>query len=331
MVSNKMLRTLALCLSFSIAGAASAQDRPLPHTDNIDATLLSEIKKQEIVGLAVIVIDRGEVAWSRAYGYADREQRIAVDLNTTQFRWASVSKPLTAIAAMQLAEKGQLDLDADIRTYVPEFPDKGVKITARQLLCHRGGIVHNNNLESKIKYAAPHPFEDVIVALDQFKEAPLVHSPGQQFEYSTQGYMLLSAVIERAGKQRFADQIQDRIAKPLGMKTLRPDFPWEDIPGRAAGYRRTDQGVERRPENEVTDAYWKWGSAPHRPIWRRSASVCSRRSSFQNRPRSRCGRPSPPPTNPSSTTALAFTSSRAPQAHSGSAMTAARPKHAPGC
>jgi CubicO group peptidase (beta-lactamase class C family) len=259
MVSNKMLRTLALCLSFSIAGAASAQDRPLPHTDNIDATLLSEIKKQEIVGLAVIVIDRGEVAWSRAYGYADREQRIAVDLNTTQFRWASVSKPLTAIAAMQLAEKGQLDLDADIRTYVPEFPDKGVKITARQLLCHRGGIVHNNNLESKIKYAAPHPFEDVIVALDQFKEAPLVHSPGQQFEYSTQGYMLLSAVIERAGKQRFADQIQDRIAKPLGMKTLRPDFPWEDIPGRAAGYRRTDKGVERRPENEVTEAYWKWG------------------------------------------------------------------------
>jgi CubicO group peptidase (beta-lactamase class C family) len=105
----------------------------------------------------------------------------------------------------------------------------------------------------------PHPFADVIVALDKFKDAPLVHRPGEQFEYSTQGYMLLSAVVERAGKQRFANQIQQRIAQPLGMKSLRPDFPWEDIPGRAAGYRRTEKGVERRPESEVTEAYWKWG------------------------------------------------------------------------
>jgi CubicO group peptidase (beta-lactamase class C family) len=160
---------------------------------------------------------------------------------------------------MQLAEKGLLDLDADIRSYVPEFPDKGAKITARQLLSHRGGIVHNNRLDSSIQYTTPHPFADVIVALDKFKDAPLLHPPGQDFEYSTQGYMLLSAVVERAGKQRFADQIQERIAKPLGMKALRPDFPWEDIPGRAPGYLRTDKGVERRADSEVTEAYWKWG------------------------------------------------------------------------
>jgi CubicO group peptidase (beta-lactamase class C family) len=127
------------------------------------------------------------------------------------------------------------------------------------LLCHRGGIVHNNRLESKVQYTTPHPFADVIVALDKFKESPLAHPPGQQFDYSTQGYMLLSAVVERAGKQRFADQLQERIAKPLGMKSLRPDYPWEDIPGRVVGYRRTEKGVERRQDSDVTEAYWKWG------------------------------------------------------------------------
>jgi serine beta-lactamase-like protein LACTB, mitochondrial len=254
-----MLRLLALCLAFFVACTTSAQDQPYVHADKIDATLQSEIKKHQIVGLAVIVIDQGKIAWSKAYGYADRENQVAVDLDKTQFRWASVSKPLTAVAAMQLAEKGLLDLDADIRTYVPEFPDKGVKITARQLLCHRGGIVHNNRLESTVQYTTPHPFAETIVALDKFKESPLAHPPGQQFEYTTQGYMLLSAVVERAGKQRFADQIQDRISRPLGIKTLRPDFPWEDIPGRIVGYMRTDKGVERRQDSDVTEAYWKWG------------------------------------------------------------------------
>jgi CubicO group peptidase (beta-lactamase class C family) len=127
------------------------------------------------------------------------------------------------------------------------------------LLCHRGGIVHNDRLESAVQYTTPHPFADVIVALDKFKESPLVHPPGRQFDYSTQGYMLLSAVVERAGTQRFVDQLQERIAKPLGMKTLGPDYPWDDIPGRVVGYRRTDQGVQRRQDGEVTEAYWKWG------------------------------------------------------------------------
>src|SRR4051794_35226115 len=97
---NNMLRILGLCFSFFIASAALAQDRAFVHADKIDANLLSEIKKQEIVGLAVIVIDQGKVVWSKSYGYADREQHVAVDLDRTQFRWASVSKPLTAVAAM---------------------------------------------------------------------------------------------------------------------------------------------------------------------------------------------------------------------------------------
>jgi serine beta-lactamase-like protein LACTB len=254
-----MLRLLALCFSLLVICTASAQNRTFLHADKVDVTLLAEIKKQEIVGLAVAVIDSGNIVYSKAFGYADREEQISVDFNRTQFRWASVAKPITAVAAMQLVEQGLLDLDADVRTYVPEFPDKGTKITTRQLLCHRGGISHDKRSELKIEYDTPHPFAEVIVALDKFKEAPPLHPPGEKFVYSTHGYMLLSAVIERAGKQRFADQLQERIAKPLGMTSFQPDFPWVDIPGRAIGYLRTDKGIERRKRGDVTECYWKSG------------------------------------------------------------------------
>jgi CubicO group peptidase (beta-lactamase class C family) len=167
---------------------------------------------------------------------------------------------VTAVAALQLAERGRLDLDADVRRYVPEFPDKGETITARQLLCHQAGIVHYANgpvVRAEKTYDDPHPFADVVVALDAFKDSPLLCRPGTRFSYTTHGYILLSAVVQRAGGERFADQVRERIAGPLGMKDFRPDYSWEDIPNRAAGYSRSGVAIERRAE--VHDVSWKLG------------------------------------------------------------------------
>ena len=110
----------------------------------IDRAIQAEMERQRIVGLALGCIRDGQVVYTKGFGFEDRERRIPVS-GQTLFRWASVSKPLTAIAAWQLVEKQRLDLDADVRTLVPEFPDKGTKITARQLMCHQGGIVHYTN------------------------------------------------------------------------------------------------------------------------------------------------------------------------------------------
>jgi len=109
------------------------------------------------------------------------------------------------------------------------------------------------------QYAVPHPFADVVVALDTFKDSPLVNQPGTKYSYSTHGYILLSAVIERAGKLRFADQAKQSIAEPLGMADFRPDYQWEDIPGRAIGYMRDDGVIRRRKRDEVVDVSWKLG------------------------------------------------------------------------
>ena len=83
--------------------------------------------------MAVGIIQNGNVTYTAGYGWSDRENEIPVS-NETLFRWASISKPLTAVAAMQLVEQDKLALDEDVRVSVPEFPDKGTPITMRQLL-----------------------------------------------------------------------------------------------------------------------------------------------------------------------------------------------------
>ena len=251
----RRLALLVLILPAPVLGQS-----PLPGA--VDEAARGAMAKQQLVGLAVGVVVDGKVAYLQGYGFADREAKTPVDPKATQIRWASCSKPVTAVAALQLAEKGLLDLDADVRRYVPEFPDKGVKITARQLLCHQAGIVHYTNgkvVRTERKYDAPHPFKDVVLALDMFKESPLVNPPGEKFAYTTHGYILLSAVVERAGKKAFADQVSERIAKPLGMTGFRPDYHWENIPGRAVGYVKSGEKINRRPDAAAPDVSWKLG------------------------------------------------------------------------
>lgn len=256
------MRRLTLLVLFLATAPLRAQDQPPPWAAAVDTAIQAEIDRQGLINAAVVVISDGKIAWSKGYGWEDREAKIPVDPAQTQFRWASISKSITAIAALQLAEQGKLDLDADVRQYVPEFPDKGVKITARQLLCHQSGIVHYTNgvvIRAAKAYDTPHPYTDVITALDTFKPSPLLHAPGAKFSYSTHAYILLSAVVERAGKQPFVDQVNERIRVPLGMSQFQPDYQWEPIPHRAAGYRKAGEAIERRAAEDDADVSWKLG------------------------------------------------------------------------
>ena len=239
---------LFLCLISGTSGASLFQ--------RIDEAAESEMERQQIIGFAVGIIQENKIAYLKGYGWEDREKRVPVT-RKTMFRWASISKSLTALAAMQLWEKGHLELDADVRSYVPEFPDKGHKVTLRQLLSHQGGIVHYTNgpvIVTQRQYKQPNPFENVLLALDSFKESPLVNVPGEKYSYTTHGYILLSAALQRAGKEKFAHQVRDRIVTPLKMETLQPDYQWVEIPNRTIGYRKR-QGKIVVSSN--TDVSWK--------------------------------------------------------------------------
>lgn len=225
----------------------------------VDRSVEEFRRKNGVVGLAIGIIRQGRVVYTQGYGFADRESKSRVQPAKTMFRWASVSKPVTAIAAMQLVQSGKLNLDADVRTYVPEFPKKGHEITTRQLLCHQSGIVHYSNgrvIRTKRRYKSRYPFRNVVTALDRFKDSPLVNRPGEKVSYSSHAYILLSAVVERAGRQPFAEQVSQRIVKPLGLKTLQPDYQWKKIPNRAVGYRKFGNKIVRSTN---TDVSWKLG------------------------------------------------------------------------
>lgn len=259
----KTTRFFAWAFALALAGCATTQAPPratvsAAQAQAIDAAVADGMRRDGAVGMAVGVIDGDRIVYLEGYGYADREAKTPVTTRT-MFRWASVSKPLAAIAALQLAEQGRLDLDADVRGYVPEFPDKGVPVTTRELLCHQGGIVHYDNgpvVRSERTYADAHPFADVVTALDAFKDSPLVNRPGEKYSYSTHGYMLVAAVVQRAGGEPFERQVRERIARPLHLATLQPDYQWVGIPRRAVGYVKDGEAIVRSTD---TDVSWKLG------------------------------------------------------------------------
>ncbi len=226
--------------------------------DGVDKVVREQIEKQGLVGVAVGLVKDGQVVCVRGFGLADREASVPVS-EKTRFRWASVSKTVTAFAAMLLVQEGKLSLDDDVRRFVPEFPDQGHTITVRDLMCHQSGIVHYRNgsvIRTERTYESANPFEDVVNALDTFRESPLIHPPREKKSYSTHGYILLSAVVERAGNERFADQVHRKICEPLRLKSLQPDYQWIDLPDRAKGYRRIGPAVIPSSNSDVS---WKLG------------------------------------------------------------------------
>lgn len=225
----------------------------------VDSAIEAAMQADDVRGLAIGIVREREIVYVKGYGTADRAGRRPVTPQTC-FRWASCAKPLAAIAAMQLVEQGRLDLDADVRTFVPEFPDPGAVITPRQLLCHQSGIVHYSNgpvIGMERKYEGMHPFEDPVCALDRFCRSPLLFKPGTQESYSSHAYVLLSAVIQRAGEEPYPRQIRSRIAEPIGAETLQPDFSSRTIPDRAEGLRKVAGIVV---PSVPSDVGWKHGA-----------------------------------------------------------------------
>lgn len=226
-----------LVLLLAIASPAVGVENDLK--ERVEQRIQEEIQARQIVGLSVGLSFQGRPIETLHYGFENREKKIEAS-DDTMYRWASISKPLTAVVAMQLAAEDTLDLDRDVREYVLEFPEKPWPITARQLLCHQGGVVHYRNgevIRTERDYDKANPFKDVVLALDTFNKSPLVAQPGTSYSYTTHGYILLGAVVQRAGDETFANLVTQRIATPLGMTTLRPDYQWEQIEHRAVGYQ----------------------------------------------------------------------------------------------
>ena len=209
-------------------------DRP-DFSDAIEqAKALLQSKLQEGVGpgISVAIGHHGKVIWAEGFGYAQRKDKKPVTTETL-FRIGSVSKPLTAAGLMLLVQEGKLDLDADVRTYVPEFPEKRWPVSTRQLAGHLGGIRHYRGVEflSNVHYPR------VRDGLGIFSGDPLLSKPGSKHSYSSYGFNLISAAMETAAEQPFLEFMQERVFAPLGLKHTLPDHAAAELPQRTAYYQ----------------------------------------------------------------------------------------------
>ncbi|UCG26944.1 MAG: serine hydrolase [Bacteroidales bacterium] len=227
--------TISLIVSMLLIGIrcfAQTSDDYLLKIRQFEEFVMKMMELDRIPGLAAgFYIDDFE--WTKGFGYADLEQNVPATENSS-FRLASNTKSMTAVAILQLAEKGKIDLDADVRTYVPYFPPKRWQFTTRQLLGHLAGISHYRDYETEGHIKTD---KDTRESLDIFDDFELIAEPGTRYSYSSYGYNLLGAIVESASGQPFGHYLTDHIWTPLNMFDTYMDSPTQIIPNRVAGYR----------------------------------------------------------------------------------------------
>ena len=242
--------------------AAAKRAASPPRLARIDALGAKLLEERKLVGLALAVFDHGRLVHAAGYGWADREAKRRAT-HETEFRWASISKPLTSLAAAMLAREGSLDLDADVRGLVPSWPEKKQgAVTLRQLLSNQAGVGHYREMglwpARVARYDSKKEWNpEAAVAI--VAPARLLFAPGSKYHYTTFGFMLAGAAVDAAGqkahKKGFVDLVLDRIAKPLGMTSLAPDYSdFVARPNRTRGYRVRGQRIRLEP---TTDVSWK--------------------------------------------------------------------------
>jgi serine beta-lactamase-like protein LACTB, mitochondrial len=235
---------LSLLLLSSVT--VSSQDHSLSpeRRTQIVAAVSEFMETTHAPGVSVAVVENGELEWAAGFGFADLENNVPASAHTL-FRLGSISKSLTAVAAMELSERGKLDLDAPVERYCPAFPPKSAPITTRLVMGHLAGIRHyKSGSQDDPEVGNTKHFDDPIHAgLDFFKNDALVADPGKQFHYSTQGYTLVGCVIEGASGDKYVDFVTHNVFLPAGMSHTRSDDRFAIIPYRTRFYRKTNTGT----------------------------------------------------------------------------------------
>lgn len=202
----------------------------------------------DIPGCGVGIIRNGEYVHAKGYGSANLEHGIPISRDSV-FRIGSVSKQFTAAAIAILAVRGELDLDADVHTYLPDLRKFDDIVTIRQMVHHVAGMGdYDGAITFELRDGVPFRFgnEDFWTNdefLGEALEKPLAGKPGEKYEYSNLAYFLLGQVVERVSGQSLRQFAEAEIFGPLGMQaSFFNDNVNDVVPGRADGYQPLPDG-----------------------------------------------------------------------------------------
>jgi len=216
---------LLLCLALPVVAQIVGTS---PET--VDSYIQSELERQHIPGLSLLVARDGVIVRAQGYGWANVELQVPVKPETV-FQSGSVGKQFTATAVMMLVEEGKIGLDSPVTNYLKDAPPSWQQVTVRELLSHTAGFTdYPKNFDFRKDYTEAQLLEIV-------EGIPLAFPPGTKWSYSNLGYLTLGIVIHQVTGKFYGDFLRERIFQPLGMTTTRIISEADIVPNRAAGYR----------------------------------------------------------------------------------------------
>ncbi len=238
---------VGLLLGALATDSLGAQATPRALEDSARALLAS----REVPGGQVVVLLDGRVVADVAFGLAHVDSGLPVTPHT-RFRIGSISKLFTATAAALLWESGRLDLDAPAARLVPEFTLGDSAVTVRRLAGHLGGVRHYIPRDFA---RPPTRYDDVIAALAIFAADSLVAAPGSRYFYTSYGYNLLGAVVQRASGEEFRAHLARAVFGPVGMAATVAERSDSVVHALAAGYTLTPSGLRSAPRTDLSDRW----------------------------------------------------------------------------
>ncbi|HSC52543.1 MAG TPA: serine hydrolase [Phnomibacter sp.] len=201
-------------------------------------------------GLQIAVSKKGKTVWSTSMSYADVANKKLVT-DSTKFRINSISKSFTSLALVQLVAQGKLHLDSPIQHYIPEFPLKPYPITTRQLAGHLAGF-RDYREDDPNDYIRTEHFENALQALKIFQDDTLLFKPGSQFYYSSFGWNVIGAIIEKLSDQTYLEYMQQHVFNPIGLHNTCGDNIRSSITNRSRFYDAAGEA------NDLGDLSYKY-------------------------------------------------------------------------
>ncbi len=240
----KIISVLGFFLSLNCFAQSPASATP----QEIQSYLDSLADENKLSG-AILVAKDGVPVASKTAGVANQATNAAVRLDT-KFNLGSLNKMFTAVAIAQLAQAGQLGFDDPIGKHLPHYLNREVaeRVTIHHLLTHTSGM---GSYINEAYRAQREKLTTVSAHFPLFVNDPLSFAPGERFQYSNAGFIVLGAIIEKISGQDYYSYVRDRIYKPAGMLNTGFYEPGKEIENLAIGYTR--MGPDGKPGNEVKD------------------------------------------------------------------------------
>jgi len=237
---------LCLLVSQPLLTAANGSNPDRPDYSHVSETDLDSIffayNRPDTPGCAVGIVCHGEQIFAKGYGIANLDYGIPIRPDS-RFMIASISKQFAAAALMMMAQEGLLDLEEDLRTYIPELPVFEKPINARQIIHHTSGLrdIYDLLALADIGLDNTTTNEDALVMLG--RQQRLNFDPGSDFLYSNSGYFLMSVLAKNVTGMSLREYTHKHFFKPIGMLSTH----WHDdtsmiVPNRVISYRPTSRG-----------------------------------------------------------------------------------------